>query len=677
MNTPAHRFTNEKLLEILSLSQNATAIYTGEDLIIQMANDVMTGFWGKDRSVIGKSLAEAVPELRWQPFIGLLQNVWRTGITFEAKDTAAQLLIDNKLQTFYFDFAYRAVKNDLGEVDCILHTAIDVTELNLNREVAAGARERQAALEREHDFNKELAAVNEKLIAGNEELQRTQETVKHLNEELEKRVSDRTRQLMESEQRFRSMVENSPAAMLIFRGEDLVFETVNDAMLQILGKGPEIIGKPLLEGLPEVKGQPVVDVILEVYRTGVPYTTEGIRVDLVRNGKLETGYFNGTYRPLYENGCITGIIQAAVEVTGLFKAHQAMRESEERFRNMAEGSGILIGVGDETGDVTYFNQAWATLTGKPVEELLPSGWTDLIHPDDKATYISLYMESLKNRKPYTGEYRILNASGEYRWLLAFASPRFNTDSSFAGYIGSFIDITERKQDEQRKNDFISMVSHELKTPLTSMKSYIQVLQGKARKSGDELASAMLDRSNLQVKKMTNMINGFLNVSRLEAGKIHIDLQRFDLALLVKEAEEEATATVKSHQVVFAPVVETFVNADRVKIGQVIENLINNAVKYSPTGSTIRVACVTAGNTAQASVKDEGVGIGDQDLPKLFERYYRVKDAEMRNIAGFGIGLYLCKEIIERHEGKIGVDSIPGEGSTFWFTLPVMPMTKEN
>lgn len=215
-----------------------------------------------------------------------------------------------------------------------------------------------------------------------------------------------------------------------------------------------------------------------------------------------------------------------------------------------------------------------------------------------------------------------------------------------------------------------MVSHELKTPLTSMNGYIQVLQGRARKSGDELALVMLDKANKQASRMTTLINGFLNVSRLESGQIYIDRKRFDMAELMKETEEETLAQVCSHQVIFAPVKTTLVEADRDKIGQVITNLISNAVKYSPQSTTINIACVTGSAKAVVSVKDQGMGISQEELPKLFERYYRAKDSEKQHIAGFGIGLYLSCEIVKRHNGNIWAESEPGKGSTFYFTLPV-------
>jgi len=168
-----------------------------------------------------------------------------------------------------------------------------------------------------------------------------------------------------------------------------------------------------------------------------------------------------------------------------------------------------------------------------------------------------------------------------------------------------------------------------------------------------------------------MINGFLNVSRLESGKLSINKQRFDMAELVKESEAEALPLYASHHVVFAPVEETFVEADRDKIGQVVNNLISNAVKYSKAGSTVNVACVTTNGRAVVSVKDEGFGIKKEEINRLFERYYRVENTNNSNIAGFGIGLYLSAEIIERHQGKIWAESELGKGSTFYFSLPIV------
>jgi two-component system CheB/CheR fusion protein len=270
--------------------------------------------------------------------------------------------------------------------------------------------------------------------------------------------------------------------------------------------------------------------------------------------------------------------------------------------------------------------------------------------------------------PLEMEMRFRDSKGNYRWHLNIASPVFNDDGDIIMWVSSTTDIERMKEEEQRKTDFIGMVSHELRTPLTSLNAYLQVLQKKVMTMDDILSSNLLNKSVIQVKKMTTMISSFLNVSHLESGKMHIEKQRFNLAELIKEIEEECRDTILSHQVIFTPIEETYVDADRDKIGYIIINFISNAVKYSNPDTTIQVACRTIDNQVIVSVKDEGLGIAPEDIDKLFLRYYRVENKQ--NVSGFGIGLYLCAEIIERLQGQIWVESELGKGSIFNFSLPV-------
>lgn len=305
------------------------------------------------------------------------------------------------------------------------------------------------------------------------------------------------------------------------------------------------------------------------------------------------------------------------------------------------------------------------------EEMSYEAAVNQIREDYRKMVTTEVDEAIATGKPYDLEYPIIqHRTKKLRWVRATGKLNTAEKGRDAHFSGTMIDITEQKENDQRKNDFIGMVSHELKTPLTSLNAYVQMLQAKAQKNEDNFTVGALSKAKKQVDKMTIMINGFLNVSRLESGKIHIDKQRFDMKELVKEAEEEVLATINSHNIIFAPVVTTFVNADRDKIGNVINNFITNAVKYSPLGSTIKVACITVDGDAQVSVSDEGSGITPADIDKLFERYYRVENKHTQSISGFGIGLYLCSEIIQRHAGKIGVESELGKGSIFYFSIPL-------
>lgn len=318
--------------------------------------------------------------------------------------------------------------------------------------------------------------------------------------------------LLYSSKEFHTFFEKSPRS-LVLKADAPRFTilAVSDTYLHLVYKRrSEILGKGLFEAFPGSEGDPseknsVISSFMRVMETAKPDELPIFKYEIVMNdmGGKETHYWTNVNEPILDNeGKVAYIINTTTNITDRIRMEQAVEESESRFRLMAEGTKIYIGMSDESGNATYFNQSWSILTGRSVEDLTAFGWLDLLHPEDKDRYLKLYMDAFKARSSFHGDFRILNKDGGYRWLLADGSARWNTDCSFAGFVSIAVDITEQKLGEQRKNDFISMVSHELKTPLTSMKSYIQVLQVKARKGGDDLAAAMLDNASRQVVRMT-------------------------------------------------------------------------------------------------------------------------------------------------------------------------------
>ncbi|MGN6641229.1 MAG: ATP-binding protein, partial [Mucilaginibacter sp.] len=255
-----------------------------------------------------------------------------------------------------------------------------------------------------------------------------------------------------------------------------------------------------------------------------------------------------------------------------------------------------------------------------------------------------------------------------RWLKVTGKlyPDYGTNGRISG---TAMDITEQKLDDIRKNDFISMVSHELKTPLTSMKAYVQMLMGKASKFAGKFILTSLQKVHNQVEKMRKIIIAFLDVARVQEGKMTLNIQRFDLPAMVKETVEENDVLATRHSVILDLCDSIFINADKEKLMQVLSNLLSNAIKYSPAGSPVKVSCGQKDNMAIVAVKDEGIGIPPKDIGQLFKRFYRVENNYTQNISGFGIGLYLCYEIIKRHNGNIWVESKPNKGSTFYFSVP--------
>lgn len=230
------------------------------------------------------------------------------------------------------------------------------------------------------------------------------------------------------------------------------------------------------------------------------------------------------------------------------------------------------------------------------------------------------------------------------------------------------DITEIKKEEERKTAFVAMVSHELKTPLTSFTSYVQLLLRRATKENDEFAINALTRAELQAKKMATMLSDFLNEAKYKEGKVLLHKENFNLSDLVTEVANDAQFIYSRETKLSINCVEAWVFADRNKIGQVLTNLISNAIKYSPYGGDIIIQTSIQQHKVQVSVTDNGIGINAIDQQRLFERFYRVNDDKSSQVRGFGIGLYLVSEILRYHETTIKVNSEEGKGSTFYFEL---------
>jgi signal transduction histidine kinase len=221
----------------------------------------------------------------------------------------------------------------------------------------------------------------------------------------------------------------------------------------------------------------------------------------------------------------------------------------------------------------------------------------------------------------------------------------------------------------RKDDFLSVASHELRTPITSIKAYSQLLVNTYRDSKDDFLKNALAKLEIQANKMTKLVTDFLKLSKIESGKLQLIKETFCLNDLVNEIADDIQLVSVNHKIIVKESERTNVVADRERIAQVIANFLNNAVKYSPGAEQIIVEIKPCKNHIAVSVTDKGVGVDPKEQQKIFERFYRVKSNGHIPFSGFGIGLYISAEIIHRHHGEIGVNSEEGKGSTFYFTLP--------
>jgi PAS domain S-box-containing protein len=294
----------------------------------------------------------------------------------------------------------------------------------------------------------------------------------------------------------------------------------------------------------------------------------------------------------------------------------------------------------------------------------------LIYPEDREKLLKAVETSLKNKQPYKLEFRAYGPNKSIIWISTSAHVIFNNDGEADRMIGVTLDITERKKLEQRKDDFIALASHELKTPVTSLKMFTQILAKHLDGSEDEKAIKYLTSMDKQISKLSELVSGLLDVSRAQAGKIPYKMDRFSMNTLVIEIVKSIEAINKNHKIQIRGSVKNLVVADRQRIGQVLINLINNAIKYSPGKKRIIITLEKNSDDLIVSVEDFGMGIPDGERERIFERFFQAQNPATQTFPGLGLGLYISKEIIEQHGGRIWVNSREGKGSTFYFTLPL-------
>jgi signal transduction histidine kinase len=239
------------------------------------------------------------------------------------------------------------------------------------------------------------------------------------------------------------------------------------------------------------------------------------------------------------------------------------------------------------------------------------------------------------------------------------------------WVGSSTDIQELKKQEEEKDFFISIASHELKTPITSIKAYIQLLLSKYEDNKDPFLTKSLINVDRQIVKLTTLISDMLDLSKIKSGNLYLQKENFNLNKTIAEVIEEISHINLTFKIAFFGEAEITVCGDRERIGQVLTNFLTNAIKYSPEATDIKVTSIKDNHKIIVSVEDMGIGINKNDQEKIFDRFYRVEGKNEKTFPGFGIGLFICHEIIHRHNGKIGVISEPGKGSIFYFTLPVV------
>ncbi len=369
---------------------------------------------------------------------------------------------------------------------------------------------------------------------------------------------------------------------------------------------------------------------------------------------------------IYFVQAIANIMAAAIEKK---TSETDFRESEIRFKRLFESNIIGAFISEFNGKFLEANDALLSLIGYSREDLrLGKIHRDILTPP-KYNYLSENaVRDLQTKgvsSVYEKEY--ITKSGKLIPVLIAVS---RTDDKNNICVGFVLDISKQKELEKRKDEFINMASHELKTPITNLKVLAQFLEQKFTYNKQTESALYLGKMNKQINKLVGLVNDLLDVTKMHAGKLKLNKRLFNIDDLIKEVVDEIQSVTITHTISLVSETKLAVLADYDKIAQVVTNLLTNAIKYSPKKTDILVGVSENDNNAVISVSDSGLGIREKHHKNIFEKFFRVTESRTSTYPGLGMGLYISKEIINIHGGTIWVESQEGKGSTFFFTLPL-------
>lgn len=587
----------------------AICVLKEPDYVVTIANDRMLELWGKTATdVMNKPLFMGLPEARKQGQEELLLNVYTTGERFVASELPITLPRNGKLVLTYLNFVYEAFKDNNGKIEGIMVVATDVTEQVMARLNIEDAEERgRLATDAVNLGTYEYSLISEELIT-------------------------------------------SPRGLAIFGFDGYA---PRPQMLAAIHPDDRLIQLKAHKDLPQTG-----EIFYEVRVFWPDKSMHWVRVQ----GKV---FFDANKEP-------SRLLGTILDITSQRKAEDELIKTNQRLEIALEVGQLGSYELDLVTNTVYASEQFKVNFGlEEIDQLTFDIVINVITPYYREKVTKAISEAIKNNAVYNMEYQIQWPDKSLRWIKSSAKVGYNEHLKAKVFIGVTVDITEYKQLQQQKDDFLGIASHELKTPVTTIKAYSHLLQEILLQKGDIKEASLVTKMGTQVNRLTNLIADLLDVTKINAGKLQLNNTRFEFNTLVKDIVEDIQNTVPKINIQEDFNQTGVVYVDKERIVQVITNLITNAIKYSPGTNKIIVHTSVKNKEIILSVQDFGVGIPASHQAKVFEKFYRVSGDMQHTFPGLGLGLYISSEIIKRVGGRIWVNSVEGAGATFCFALPVL------
>ena len=592
---------------LLMKSPFAIAVLKGKEMFITLANDKIKKIWGKGNDVEGKKLLDVLPELRTTEFPSLLNEVYTTCTPFYGDELLYRSQQKHNEDETYFNFIYQPYLEADETISGVTVLVYEVTEMIVAR-----------------------------------------------------------KKVEESKLRFQCAVE-------ALQG----FLWTNNAAGQMEGNQPSWT---LLTGQKkeDYQGYGWADAIhpedkeptLQAWHTALITKEKFVFEHRLKMSDGNWGQFSINAIPLFNpDGSVLEWVGVHTNISKQRRAEKDFKESEQKFRSMMETIPQIAWTNTVDLEVNFFNQRWYDYTGLDFNESQQSGWKKVIHPDDLRDTFHQFNTILKTMKRGEFQTRLQASNKQYRWHLIQLKAIKDEKGKMQLWVGTATDIQELRLLQQQKDDFISIASHELKTPVTTLKLSLQLLNELKEGLSPPLIADLITQANRSLDRFTVLIDDLLDASKVNDGQLHLNRK----LIILSHTIGDWCSNVKlegQHILKFEGDMEVKVIADADRIIQVMVNLVNNAIKYAPDSKVIKIIIEKVNGFVKVSVADKGPGIQPEKIPYLFQRYYQVESKGTKYSTGLGLGLYIAAEIIKRHKGQIGVESEVGKGSTFWFTLPL-------